>query len=209
MRQNELYSYVYDFVSQLMERLKANTIKQIILFGSVARGDFDKESDVDIFIDTNKEKDVEKIVKSMANEFYAHSKHTWTLRGIENQLNVIVGDLENDKWSSLRREIVSNGIAVYGQYKELPNGMKHYVLITYNVAGLKPKDKSKFIRELSGYRLLKGKKEYKIRGLLQKSDGSKISKSVLLVPKEQHKEIYDFIKKSRIKFEIREIWMKE
>ena len=209
MRQNELYSYVYDFVSQLMERLKTGTVRQIILFGSVARDDFDKESDVDIFIDTNKEKDVEKIAKAMVNEFYAHSKHTWTLRGVENQLNVIVGDLENDKWSSLRREIVSNGISVYGQYKELPKNMKHGVLITYDASKLKPKEKAKFSRELLGYRLIQNKKEYNIQGLIQKLDGIKISKNVMLVPKEQHKEIYDFIKRSKVKFEIREVWMKE
>ena len=147
MKKTEIYSYVYDFLSRLIERLEEDSIRSIIVFGSVARGDFDKESDVDIFIDTAKE-DVSSMVKKALNEFYSHSRGTWVLRGIENQIVPIVGDLNSEKWSNLKKEIISNGIVIYGRYQELPNNIKSYVLITYSISKFKPKEKSKFIRSI-------------------------------------------------------------
>ena len=52
MKQSEVFSYVYDFISQILEKKEIfESIKRIILFGSIARGDFDKDSDIDIFIE--------------------------------------------------------------------------------------------------------------------------------------------------------------
>ena len=208
MKKTEIYSYVYDFLSRLIERLEEDSIRNIIVFGSVARGDFDKESDVDIFIDTAKE-DVSSMVKKALNEFYSHSRGTWVLRGIENQIVPIVGDLNSEKWSNLKKEIISNGIVIYGRYQELPNNIKSYVLITYSISKFKPKEKSKFIRNLLGYKLIQNKKEYKIEGLLQQLEGIKVSKSVILVPKENQQKVYEFFSKSKASFEIREAWIKD
>ena len=208
MKKTEIYSYVYDFLSRLIERLEEDSIRSIIVFGSVARGDFDKESDVDIFIDTAKE-DVSSMVKKALNEFYSHSRGTWVLRGIENQIVPIVGDLNSEKWSNLKKEIISNGIVIYGRYQELPNNIKSYVLITYSISKFKPKEKSKFIRNLLGYKLIQNKKEYKIEGLLQQLEGIKVSKSVILVPKENQQKVYEFFSKSKASFEIREAWIKD
>src|SRR3989338_7024376 len=106
MERREIYSYLYDFVSRLAERIEEDSIKQIIVFGSVVRGDFDKESDVDIFVDTKNSSAIESIVRKVLNEFYSHSRQTWVLRGVENQIKPIVGDLDSDKWSALKREII-------------------------------------------------------------------------------------------------------
>jgi len=206
MKKYELYSYVYDFVSRLIEKLDEGSIRGIIVFGSVVRGDADKESDVDIFVDTKKGPEVAKIVRSVLNDFYSHSRHTWILRGIENQIKPIVDDIESQKWSNLKREIISNGLVIYGKYREIPKNINHYALIIYDLSGLSLKNKSKFIRDLLGYRLVKGKKEYRMEGLLQRVSGQKISKNVILIPKENQKIIYDFLLKSRSKFQIREIW---
>ena len=53
----ELVAYALDFTSFLLDRLPERTIqsiKSIILFGSVARGTADKDSDIDLFIDVLK-----------------------------------------------------------------------------------------------------------------------------------------------------------
>ncbi len=208
MKKNEIYSYIYDFVSRLIEKVDETLIEHIIVFGSVVRGDFDKESDVDIFIDTQKPSAIEPVVKSVIDEFYSHSKHTWVLRGIENIIKPIVGNLDADRWSNLKKEIISNGLVIYGSYKELPENTKHCVLINYDISKLKPKDKSKFTRDLLGYRLVRKKKEYIIQGLLQKSGGTKIGKSSVLIPKQHQGELYKFFSKSKSSFEIREAWIK-
>ncbi len=208
MKKFELYSYIYDFVSRLIERLEEGSVRGIIAFGSVVRGDFEKGSDVDIFIDTEHEGKVSTTVKTVLNEFYSHSRQTWILRGIENQISAIVGNLDSGKWSNLKKEIISNGLVVYGQYKELPKNTKHYVLIVYDMSILKPKEKSSFLRGFLGYRLLKGKKEYRMKGLLEEISGIKLSKNVVLVAKENQRNVETFLSKSGVRFEIREVWSK-
>ena len=48
-QKNELIAYAMDFSSYLLS--KVSDIDKIILHGSVARGDFDEDSDIDLFID--------------------------------------------------------------------------------------------------------------------------------------------------------------
>lgn len=52
MKQNELFSYVYDFISQMLENRDIfGKIRKIILYGSIVRSDFTRDSDIDLFID--------------------------------------------------------------------------------------------------------------------------------------------------------------
>ena len=69
MERENLISYAANFVSFLLDEKIAKHINRIVLFGSVARGNFDKESDIDVFIDTKKEigNDVQGIL-SMFNQ---------------------------------------------------------------------------------------------------------------------------------------------
>ena len=49
----KLLGYAMDFASFLIQNLKnTDKINSIIIFGSVARNDEDKESDIDLFINT-------------------------------------------------------------------------------------------------------------------------------------------------------------
>jgi len=62
MKNNELVSYAMDFASYLA--LKVDGIDRIVLYGSVVRGDFDENSDVDLFVDSC-EKIEKKVEKSL------------------------------------------------------------------------------------------------------------------------------------------------
>ena len=87
----ELISYAIDFVSFLLQNIKdKDKINSIILFGSVARDENDKESDIDLFIDT-KEK-IEDEINKIKNNFHDSIKYKkyWALLGIKNDLNIIV-----------------------------------------------------------------------------------------------------------------------
>ena len=59
LKQNELIAYAMDFASYLIS--KVDGIHRIILHGSIARGDFDDESDIDLFIDVSDIKMEKKI----------------------------------------------------------------------------------------------------------------------------------------------------
>jgi len=131
----ELVSYAIDFVSFLAQNFKEiGRIKSIILFGSVARGEAEKNSDIDIFIDVEgDEKKIEKEIKKIKNDFFSSIKFRkyWKLFGIENEINPIVGKI--DKWR-LKDSMLGNAIILYENYKpKLKNGRNIAVLTWGNI----------------------------------------------------------------------------
>src|SRR3989344_7366564 len=90
---NELISYAMDSASYLIG--KFDKIDRIILHGSIARGDFDEESDIDLFIDSN-EKNVKKINKILEDYYKTNKFKEWKLKGIENPISIITGKLDSE-----------------------------------------------------------------------------------------------------------------
>jgi len=199
MKSKELVAYASAFVSFILPKID---VKEIILFGSVARGEAEKESDIDLFFDIeNKEKEEKtaKLIKNELEKFHkSNAAETFSLRGIKNKISIKVGEL--DKWS-LKRSIISDGIMLYGQYKEIPKDMKS--LILFNIQPIKNITKrNKIIRELFGRK----EKKYKKIGLLEKFDGKKLSPSSFIVSKEYSRDFINFLGKEKINFSLIEIF---
>jgi predicted nucleotidyltransferase len=202
MDKETLISYAEGFVSFLLDTEISKKIDRIILFGSVARGDFDKESDVDIFVDTDKEidNDIEKIL-DLFKESETYKK--WKMRGVVNDISIKTGDLE--KWS-LRRDVISNGIILYGKYSEKPKDAKYYLMINLRFRGMKRNKKIMIWRKLYGYTQKVGPKTYEISGLIDDVGGKKIEKSLIVVPMEKRSIIINFLNKNNIDYALNEIW---
>ncbi len=202
IKRNNLISYGMSFASFLLDSKISDNINKIILFGSVARGDFDENSDIDIFIDTSNdiEKELDKLLvlfrSSKANE-------TWTLKGIKNEISIKSGNLK--KWS-LRREVISSGIVLYGKYNEMPDKLAYYALIKMELKAIKASKQMSIWRKLYGYKQKIGNKVYTGKGLVEKSGGKKLGKAIILIPMENRKEIIDFLKKNKINHTINELW---
>ncbi|MFH1774947.1 MAG: nucleotidyltransferase domain-containing protein [Methanobacteriota archaeon] len=202
MNKFDLISYGMDFCSFLLRSDVGNRIDKVILFGSVVRGDFDEESDVDIFVDTKYkiEKEVEKVLKSFE---VSDINEKWRLKGVKNPLSVKVGNLE--KWK-LRRSVISDGIVLYGKYKEMPENVKYYLLLSLNFKGLNRNKQLSVWRRLYGYRQKIGSKTYVSKGLIGEINGKKIDRGVIVVPSENKDKIIDFLKENKIKHKIDEVW---
>jgi|SRR3989344_2171433 len=176
----ELISYSLDFVSYLLQNLKKeeiSKIKSIILFGSVAIGKADKESDIDIFIDSP-DKKIEKEVKEIIHSFYNSSKlkNYWNLLNIKNEINVIVGQLDNWK---LKDSMLGNAIILYQKYTPKLEEGKNKVILSWS--NIKPDSKRVMLnKKISGYSHY-GKK---YPGLLEKYNGAKIGSNVIIIDTE-------------------------
>ncbi len=207
MKKEYALSYVYDFLRILVGKAGDN-VEDIILFGSVARGDFDKESDVDVFVSVSKDKEktVQEAVNKAQNEFEVYSRRTWKLQGIDMPIKCIVGNIDSDRWSELKREIISSGISLYGRYREFPGKLKHCFIFSFSLSGLKPCDRVSVVRKIYGYSTKKGEKTYAHKGILYDAGGEKVNPGVILVPVKYHKMIFDFFKKNGVSFRTREVW---
>ncbi|MFH0701720.1 MAG: nucleotidyltransferase domain-containing protein [Candidatus Woesearchaeota archaeon] len=202
LNKNHLIGYALNFSSFLLDSKIGPEIRKIILFGSVARGDFNAESDIDLFVDADEtlEKEVEK---NLALFKSSQAGKIWRLKGIRNEISLKVGELQ--KWS-LHREVISSGILLYGKYQEIPPNIKYYLLVNIDVSKMKNNQQMTIWRKLYGYTQKVGKKIYIGKGLIEKSGGKKLGKAIFLVPMEHRQEIMTFLNKNKVIYKINEIF---
>ncbi len=209
---NGLLAYIYDFLSAAFEnKLIEEEVKEVILFGSAAKKNYDEKSDIDVFFNImNKEKseEIEEALRESLKSFEIKAEKSWALKKITFPISFIVGLLDDKQWRALKDEIASSGKVLYGPYKELPGKIIQKYLIYYSLNNLKRKEKMKFIRELFGYSIKKGKKEYLQRGLISKLDGIKLASNVILVNSQTLAEIKAFFNKNKVEYKIIESWIR-
>ncbi len=201
MKKENLIAYAMNFASFLLDDPVSTQINSIILFGSVARGNFDKESDIDIFIDTTK--DIEKEAKKILSLFLASEvNNKWILKGLKNDISIKVGELK--KWK-LQRDIISDGIILYDKIKSVPEKADYYLLIRPTFKKFKFSKKVKLWRKLYGYKQKVGQKIYTTKGLVEKFSATRIENGIL-IPMKNKQEILDFFNIEKVEYTVNELW---
>jgi len=197
-----LLAYAMSFASFLVDSTIGKHLNKILLFGSVARGDFTDESDIDLFIDIDEkyEKDVEKqLLLFEQSQMYK----LWQMKGIVHHFSLKLGIL--DQWK-LKREIISSGILLYGKYNALPDSAHYLLLVKINIGKRHVAEQMQIWRKLYGYTQKVGKKIYNSAGLIEKSGGRKLANTLFLVPMEKRQNILQFLRENKIQHTVYEIW---
>lgn len=199
---SNLTPYALDVVSFLLQKVKRKeVIKNIILFGSVARDEADKTSDVDIFIDVVAENtSFENECTHILSSFYASTKYThyWKLLGITHEIKLHIGILE--KWTELKPSIISGGIVLYGKFMPKIKEGKHSVFFIWE--NITPNSiRVLFNKQLFGY--TQNEKHYS--GLLEKYNGERLGKGSIVVPLEHSAVIHHHFKKYKIAVKIKKV----
>ncbi|MEK6857219.1 MAG: nucleotidyltransferase domain-containing protein, partial [Nanoarchaeota archaeon] len=164
----KLISYAMDCISHSLQFLRedAEHIKEIILFGSVSRGEDGKESDIDLFFNTKKEME-QKIISAKEKFLTSQRAEKWKLLNIKNEINIQSGDLDEEE--GLKESIISNGIVLFGRYSPKEE-KERATLFTIHVKE-KASENLKLWRKIYGYKQKVGKKTYQIKGLLEQYAG--------------------------------------
>lgn len=199
---NNLIAYAIDFISFLMQKIsEKNKIRKIILFGSVAREEASKESDIDIFIDIKKDdKKLEEEINLILNDYKNSVKYKkyWYLIGIKNEIKITIGNIK--KWDELKPSLISNGIVLYGKFEpEIKEGRHKSFFIWENI---KPNSKRVlFNKYLFGYN--QNKKRY--LGLLDKNNGERMGKGCIIVPADSANIFLSLFRKFKITVKIKKV----
>lgn len=198
-----LKTYASYFVSYLLNNLKGlDNIIRIVLYGSVAKGEARKDSDIDIFIEVKKKTlNFEKQIKYIEKTFYESREAVlFKTQNIDNKFSIKTGKLK--EWKELYSIIASSGIILYGPYeaKELPSGVKHFIIVYWDVI---EKNRGSFLNKLYGFKI----KEKHYQGLLSKFNGRRIGKSCIMLPVEYKKDIFKIIKKHKVKAKLLEAFI--
>jgi len=194
-------AYISYFVSYLLNNLKrTENIREVVLFGSAARDEATKESDIDLFINLKKEdKKLNKEIDKVLEEFYkSREALLFKTKKIENKINIIVGKI--NEWPELKRSIESEGIVLYGQYISSNVKGKKYAIIFWSEI---EKNRGAFLNKIYGFRV----KSKRYLGLLQSYNGMKLGKSAILIPVENKDEILKLIRHHKVSAKILEIYM--
>ena len=193
----DLVAYASTFVAYVLPKIN---VEEIILFGSVARGDAEKRSDIDLFFNVTKDEEkIRKDVKKLIQKFYETKFYElWRLKEIALPFNIEVGNL--DLWK-LKRSIISDGIMLYGKYKSMPEKTKGYVYLHINPIKEIAK-RNKVIRNLFGRK----EKAYSKVSLIEKLGGKKLNSSSFIVPMERLKEAMEILKSEKISYNLFEFW---
>lgn len=201
----KLLAYAEDFASFLLQNMNSDgdKIKQIILFGSVARGDAGKNSDVDLFIDVL-DPSIEKKVKKITADFYesVKAKKYWNFFGVKNEINCTVGRIE--EWPDLERSFISQGLVLYGKYKGKVKMSPYFLFIL--AQSINRNKNIALWRKLYGYRQKVEGKLYQKSGLVKDYEGEKVAKGVFIIPAEHTQKMISFLKKNKIKYKIISFW---
>ncbi len=193
-------AYASYFSSYFLANLKEKgSIERIILFGSAARDEATKRSDVDIFVELKKEskKMKNEIEKILENFYKSRESLLFKSKGIDNKINLIIGRL--GKWGSLKKSIESTGIILYGKYTPSDISGKKHAIFFWDKIG---KNRGAFLNKLYGFK----SKEKHYYGLIEKLGGKKLGKSSIMMPVEKKDEIFKLIKIYKVNAKIVEVY---
>ena len=180
-------------------------INSIILFGSMAQERASKESDVDLFFDsemnkTQKRKFQTELRKSISAFRLTQQALKFKMEGVSNEISPTIGKL--DQWESLQHSLSSTGIVLYSRYTspQSKKGLKHHLLVFWEP---KIKNRGSFLNKLYGYNI--GKKHY--NGLIEKSGGMKAGKSAVIIPVDKKENLYKILEDHEVSYQIKEIFI--
>lgn len=200
-------SYCFDLLSFIFQNQEVGKrIKSIYLFGSAVRGELEKKSDIDIFVECEKEDEgrVQSLVDSGVIKFTASLDYQkWKLFHFTYDFSMQIGQLA--EWE-LKLSIASEGILLYN-LKGISNAVnmgERKVLFILNYS----KKKKEYIKIR---RLIFGRDEsyYRGTGLLHKYKGQRISANVFMVPKEFQTMMMDALSKEKVIFSMKEITVRD
>lgn len=192
---------------------KYEEIESVVVFGSLASGKFNKESDIDICVLFKR--DTSKIMENtIFNYFLSLGKE---LNRSIQCVFFFPEDINN--WDTIFIEnILAEGQLLYGNsnYKEILKQtleFKPYQIITLNLRAINNAAKMKLKRILYGYKSTKHYYEklyeYEKKGLVKELQGMKLGRGSFIIPEKGLLLVENKLKEFDIKFSNFRVWMQE
>jgi predicted nucleotidyltransferase len=179
-------------------------VEGVILFGSVARGDYTKESDIDLLIifKNKKREGIQNRITDIAiKEKIKLQPILKTLDEIKEADAHFMTNILQDAKILFLSEKIGKKLSDYLDFKP-------YTIFSYETTSLSAKERTKFYRSLFGAKWKKDGKEYSMKGLLDKLQGKQIGKAVIMVRAEDKRRIEEFLDLYAVEYKERHIFMK-
>ena len=202
---NKTLAYVQSALSFIFsdsELWKKPLIKRIILFGSAARGEATKESDIDLFVEpflASDENFIKNKISFALQQFSQSRLYTeWSLREVKNELQIFVSTLQ--KSSDLQRSLIADGIVLFGEFMTKLD-FRHNLLVSF--APIKQKNKR---YRIDRYLFGRKERERAYEGMVQELGGIKIDARAFILPSQRAQQVLKKLREEKVDFSIRDFW---
>lgn len=193
---------VDSFLKRLIEEAPSS-LTGVVLFGSLARGDYDKGSDIDFLLvfDEESPKRHMDIVAKIISELKPH-----------REIRPVFSNLK-DVDVALIKEVIKEGIVLFGKIILSPEGvaLRSYKIISYDLSRVSSTVRARVARRIYGYESKKkiGKKikKYRYEGLKERKDCYILGKGVVALPLEDAEGFKEFLSRSGVTFREFEVWL--
>lgn len=188
-------------LSEIVASIKTvNGVIGIILFGSVARGEADECSDIDLLVlfeDEDKMRRNEwEVTRRIAPNIFAQS--ICVCPSTLKRMNPV-----------FIQSVFEEGIILYMRYpwvlkSRLANAV-WFLLVTYSLKGLSQKEKQSVDYKLFG-RVI-GRHSYS--GLVEKCGGKHLGRGCLLIPKENAETVLNFLDEHNVSYKLSDAYISD
>lgn len=201
-----------DLIFRFARHASVDEIAYIFLFGSVAKGEADRRSDVDILIvlDTDNSDFEEMDAKTRISELALTLE-----KEFDRNIQVIFTNKKYERLDAhLIEEVLKDGIILFSKSPSINvQGLEleHYMLVTFSLEKLTSNEKMKVKRVFYGFKtkkIIKGVTyRYEDTGLVQKLAGLRIGSGVIAVPKKNIIALEKELNNLKLKFKTIDLWM--
>jgi predicted nucleotidyltransferase len=171
-------------------------LQAVVLFGSFARRDIDRRSDIDVLLvfDSGDPGSLRSRVAAIVGELRPH-----------RDINPVLTNLR-DLDASFLRNVFREGVVLHGKLLLGPDhlALQSRVLIAYDLAGMAPSDKVQISRLVHGFRSRKTvggrRRVYEYPGLKGRPGAVPVSRSVLMLRPEDAAGFERELERRRIRY---------
>lgn len=204
----EIFPAVFEFSRKIRE---IDTLMAAILYGSAAKGELHKKSDIDVLLIFNAEHDPElgieaELIHKIAGEVEKKYK-------LSNPFSFVFLNYSEKIDSDFLWETAKDGTIIYAKPELLISRrewFKPMLLVSYSFGKISLKNKMFILRRLYGYRVekrYKGKKYISASEGLVKKYGEKIGKASFLISAAQSEDILEMLEKYGVRYSVKKIWV--
>ncbi len=189
------------FLKRLIEEALPS-LMGVVLFGSLARGDYDRRSDIDFllaFDEENPKRHMDMVAK-IISELKPH-----------REIRPVFSNLK-DVDPELVKEIMKEGVVLFGKIvlSSEDVALKSYRIISYDLSKVSSTIRARVARRIYGYeskkKIAKGIKRYRYEGLKERKDCYILGRGVVALPQKDADGFKEFLKRSHVAFKEYDAW---
>jgi predicted nucleotidyltransferase len=191
-------------IERFIERVRGlGKVSAVVLYGSMARGDEDRRSDIDIML-VVEDKDPMCILPEVTGIITGLRPH--------REIRCVLTNLK-DYDAEFYKNVFKDGKVLFGKLVLSSDNLalRPYYLVAYDLRGVPQSKKVKIAQKVYGQhsvKRIKGRRyEYHYEGLKDRFGVTVLKKGIIMIPLGEAREFLAKLKKIGVDFHTTEVWM--